>query len=192
MVTAPSLLWMLSGGGGFDLPTDQPWVGAELSAQPVGDVKVAPTFRFGPSFGFGDRLPLAFTEIGVLVRIPEDEAVLRVGLVLRDTFVMGQYRMPIQAGDPAVGNAFGLLPGVLAVVQFEWTPEAPLVVALRGGPVSTASDYSCDLVNPDHARCITWSAGFGGGLLVRKTLRSGLVFEGSLGTTAWLTVGHTL
>lgn len=183
---------VLSAAGGFDMPTDQPWSGVEIALHATNTKGFAPIARFAPAYGFGDRGPIAFGELGLLAVLPEDEAVLRAGLAVRPTFLYAQERMPVGFGDPENGRIFGITPAVYGVIEFEFHPESPWTLGIRGGPASTASDYQCEVDNPDLPTCLTWHVGFGGGFEVRKRWESGLALDAILGTTTQLSVGWTL
>lgn len=184
--------WVVSGGGGFDLPLNEPWAGVDVALHPTQDGGIEPAARITPAFGFGDMAPVVFAEAGAYVRVPEDEAVLRLGLLIEANVAVARYRLPLMSGDPRDGWALGVVPGAQLDLQFAWTPDAPLVVGARGGPIATASDYACTVDGADPAYCVTWHPGFGGGLYARKQTARGLSIEASLGTTSWLLVGHTV
>lgn len=187
VATALAGVPVISGAGGYDVPTDQPWTGLDLALLPTKATGVEPVARLTPAWGFGDRSPVVFGEIGLMVHLPEEEALLRGGIVFRPTLITGQFRTPIR-----LGSAAGLVPAVFAQIEFEWTPEAPLTIGFRGGPASTVSDYACDQDHPEPSTCLTWHVGFGGGMYARKRFASGLALEAVIGPTAALTVGYAL
>lgn len=178
---------VISAAGGYDVPTDQPWTGLDFALQPTKSAGFEPVARVSPGWAFGDRSLVVFGEIGLMVHIPEEEALLRGGIVLRPTLLTGAFRTPMRLGPGA-----GLVPAVFAQVEFEWTPKAPLTLGFRGGPASTVSDYACDQDHLDPATCLTWHAGFGGGLYLRKRFADGLAFEAMVGPTASITLGYAL
>jgi hypothetical protein len=183
---------VISGTGGFDVPTDQPWAGVEFAVHPTNDHGVALVGRVAPAWGFGDDAPVVFSQIGFMAHLPEDETLLRGGIVLAPMFAIGQFRMPVQFGDPSTGTTLGIVPAVLIAFEFEWNPDAPLTIGFAGGPASTASDYACDSEHIDTAKCITWHTGFGGGVYLRKRTVGGVAFEARIGATTALSVGYAL
>jgi hypothetical protein len=194
IVALATLSWgavpVVSASGGYDVSLDQPWAGVELAVHASHDHGVEPVGRLVPAYGFFDHLPFAVLEAGALVRVPEDEAVLRTGVVLRPVFALSDARLPWQFGDPADGRKLGILPGLLAIVEFEWNPEAPLTIGFRGGPASSVSDYLCETA--DSTECLTWHVGFAGGFYARKRLANGFALEAIVGTTSSLSIGWTL
>lgn len=192
MTVDPIVALVLAATGGFDLPTVQPWAGAEIAIHAANTRGVAPVGRLVPGYAFGERSPLAIAEVGLMVVAPEDEATLRVGAVARTMWLVSEARAPVGLGDPTQGAALGLIPGVMLQVEFEFAPEAPLTAGARGGLGSSASTLFCDPVAPDRARCTTWHPGFIGGIYVRKRWASGLALEAVAGPTAHLSIGWAL
>lgn len=179
--------------GGYDLPTDQPWAGVELAVYPEIGRNINPIGRLTPAWGFGDDDPFLLTEFGILGRVPEDEAVVRLGVILRLMTLLADYRTPFQAGDPAGdGVSVGFVPGAMLAVEFEFERESPFTIGARGGLGSTVSDALCPLEDPDLTRCLTWHPGFIGGFEARWRAKKGFFAEIIVGTTSSLSIGWVI
>ena len=131
---------VISASGGWDLPIAQPWAGVEVGLVPVQDHGFEPIGRLALQYGPIDTLPFGTLELGGVARVPEDEAVLRAGLVLRLQALYADFRVPMQLSDPEDGPALGFVPGFQGLVEFAWKPEAPLTLGFRAGPQSSVSD----------------------------------------------------
>lgn len=184
---------VLGVAGGFDLPTEEPWVGFEAALHPDNTKGFAPVARLDAAWGFGEGRPMFIVDAGFSVVIPEDEAVVRLGALVRPVMLYTETRLPLQLGDPTEGPAFGLAPSAQALIEFEWkTGEAPITAGVRGGIGSFATDITCDINDPDPARCISWYPGFAAGFVGRKRFENGLSVELIVGTTSSLTIGRAL
>ncbi len=178
---------------GFDLPTEEPWVGLELAFQADNTKGLAAIGRVDAAFGFGEGRPLVISDVGLAYVLPEDEATVRLGAIFRPVFLYTETRLPFQLGDPSEGPALGVVPSVQGLIEFEWnTGVAPVAVGFRGGVGSVATDSTCDIDDPDPSRCVSWYPGAVGGFLARKRFANGLSLEGIVGTTTSVSVGWAL
>jgi hypothetical protein len=184
---------VLSASGGFDGPTAQPWTGLELALHPTHDHGVAPIGRIVPAFGFGDREPMVFSEFGLAVVLPNEEAIVRLGAVVRPVWMYSHAPMPIEFAPPSAERQTpGVNLGGMALIEFEWGQEAPFTVGFKGGFGSSGSDIVCGPSDVDPAACITWHPGFIGGFMSRARLKNGLSAEVMLGPLTSLSVGFEL
>lgn len=178
-------------GGGYDLVTSQPWTGLDLALHPSQDHGFAAIGRVQSWYGFADRAPLGSLELGGTFVVPHDEAIIRAGLLFRGTVIYTEYPAAVRpfgpgaAGDPALG----LLPGGMALVEFEWGTEAPFTLRLAGGTQSQAGATACD---PSDVldQCVSWGGGFIGGLSARYRTKGGLYAEAWAGPSPSLVVGY--
>lgn len=178
----------VSVAAGNDFPTDEWWTGAQVALQPSGDALVQPVGRLVGAYGLIDGTPLAIGEIGAMVRVPSPEATVRVGLLARPELAITRYRPPIALAH--TGSRYvGLIPGGLAQLEFEWTPEAPFALGVKGGMASSVTDVFCDEDATDRTTCVSWFAGFVGGFTVRKQFANGLSGEVILGTQLAVSIG---
>ena len=181
----------ISAGGGSDGTTQQPWAGLDLALFPGQDYRGALHGRITPGWGLLDRAPLAAAELGGTWAVPNDEAVLRVGLAARLGMLYAEYPVGLALGDPGREGepALGLLPGGVALVEFEWGEEAPFTLRVSGGLTSQASVVSCGS-NRTYVECLGWRTGFLGGFSARGRLRNGLFGEVLAGPSLSALVGY--
>jgi hypothetical protein len=180
----------VSAGGGFDAATEQPWAGLDLALFPSQDHGFAAFGRVNGGYGFADG-PLGALELGGAFVIPNEEAVVRLGLAGRIAGIYTDYRAPIPVGAaPSDGDpAPGLLPGGMLVVEFEWGDEAPFTLRGAGGVGSTAAAVPCDGLDVFY-QCIGWRPGFLGGISARGRLKNGLFLEALGGPSLQALVGY--
>jgi hypothetical protein len=175
----------------MDYPTDNAWTGLEVAVHPTHTSGYAFIGKFDMTYGFKDATPIAFLEGGPSIIIPEDEAIVRVAILTRLGMLSAPYPLAIRpGGTPQVGGRqqFGVVPGVMASLEFEWGDVAPYTVGFKGGVGSSAVDGGCaDGVDP--AYCITWAPAFIGGFYGRFRMKNGLAAELIVGPTASLSIG---
>ncbi|MBA2319897.1 MAG: hypothetical protein H0V89_01970, partial [Deltaproteobacteria bacterium] len=178
----------ISAGGGFDSPTEQPWVGLDLALFPGHARGVAAHGRLTGGYGFADESPLGIVELGFTGVIPNDEAIVRLGLAARFEGIYTEYGAAVALGAlGAEGDpAFGLIPGGMLLLEFEWGEEAPFTVRASGGASSIA--VQCGLETNDD--CIGWRGGFLGGISARGRLKSGIFLEAAAGPSVSALVGY--
>jgi hypothetical protein len=169
--------------GGYDYPSAQWFAGAEAVVLPRNTRGAQPLGRLIAAYGF-KGLPLLTLEAGALAVVPNPEAVIRVGAVVRPTLTVSDARLPVQFADPQAGPAAGLTFGGQLWLEFEWggnhpdpADDAPLTVGLKGGITQIPTDYFCDAVEPDFATCRVWEMGGVGSIFVRKTFPNGLSLQ---------------
>jgi hypothetical protein len=138
---------------------------------------------------------MLIAEIGFLKVIESiEEATVRVGLTGRFVAFFGDIPMPVQPGGRPFNGAreFGVVPGAMAVVDFEWGDEKPYAIGLKGGPGSLAIDGACaDLPEgTDRALCMSWATGFVGGFYMRAQNAKGVAFEATVGPTMSIALGY--
>jgi len=178
----------LSATAGLDFPTDQPWAGLELAVHPTHQQGVGFAGRLAPGWGFGDGQPLVLVEAGALAVVPNDEAIVRLGLVGRAMLLRAEYSLP--AGMSAGELEWGVVPGAMAVLEFEWVGKTTVTVGGRAGAGSAAYDTYCgDDADPS---CFTWSPSFIGGFYGRLRLPNRFAAELLLGPTAHVSLGIAL
>ena len=194
LCTSPALAGVvtLSGSGGLDYATANPWAGIEVAVHPTHSQSLAWTGRFAPTWGIKDNTPIFFGEVGPSWVIPEDEALVRIGVLARVAAFSAAYPLAIHPGGaPQVGgrNKFGLVPGAMATLEFEWGKQAPYTIGFKGGVGSAGIDESCaEGVDPTY--CVEWVPAFIGGFYGRARLRNGLAFEIVAGPTASISIGY--
>ncbi len=179
--------------GGVDFSTSNPWAGVELALHPTHTQGVAPVLRLAPGWAFIDGQPLVLGELGFMARVPEDEAVVRVGLVGRVLFTGAKHDLPLGVFE-AESARYGLIPGAMAALEFEWGDgRFPFTFSTgaRAGVGSAVYDAACE-EDSDRPDCLNWSASFIGGFLGRIRTDTGLSVEVVLGPTTHLSVGWAL
>lgn len=179
--------------GGVDFSTSNPWAGLELALHPTNTEGLAPVARLAPGWAFVDGQPLILAELGFMARVPEDEAIVRVGLVGRALFTGAEHALPVGLFEGESAN-YGLIPGGMAVLEFEWgTDTLPFVftTGARAGLGAAVYDEECE-DELDYPDCATWSAAFIGGFMARARTPKGLSAELVVGPTLHLSVGWAL
>ena len=146
--------------------------------------------RIQGGYGFADQAPIGALEIGGTFVVPNDEAIIRAGLVAKATAIYTEYPAAVRPfgvglpGDPAVG----LLPGAMVIVEFEWGDVQPFTLRLAGGTQSQAGAIQCFSTDVNY-ECVKWSGGFIGGLEARYRAKNGLFGEAWVGPSPSLVVG---
>jgi len=181
----------LTGGGGWDILTAQPWAGVDLALHPSNDRGFAGIGRVQGAWGFADGAPLPALEVGGVVVVPHPEAVIRVGLTAKMTGLYVPYPAPIRLGAPGTSAdpGLGLLPSGMALVEFEWGDTQTFTLRAAGGTGSQAGAIACDDADVLDA-CVAWRGGFTGGISARARLRQGWFGELWAGPSASLTLGY--
>ncbi|MBN2798281.1 MAG: hypothetical protein JXX28_03975 [Deltaproteobacteria bacterium] len=173
--------WTMSGAVGHDFSVAEPWAGVALARHPGQGAPVQGIGQLAPAWGFAEGAPYLLGEIGVLARIPEDEAVVRVGVIGAATGLSGGSEAPI-----ALGGGLGISPGLMGALEFEWGDRAPLTFSARGGVGSALYD-TCE--TDEETGCYHWTAAFVGGFGLRYRSPGGLSLEGRLGPSSDLRIG---
>lgn len=200
MITALLLSSALAADGsitvsvGYDDPSEALWPGVTLALHATNDKGFAPVGRLdvGADLSFGAS-PWVAAELGGMVRIPEDEAIVRVGLATRWTTTFRRHRFPIQPSDKleTIGeNHIGFIPAGLALFEFEWVKEkVRYAVGGKAGVGSGLADFECAL-DADENRCLSWQPVFVGGFSARMRWKKGWFIEGTGGTITVLSFGR--
>ncbi len=181
--------------GGFDYPTHQAWAGVDLALHPWSAKGVAPLGRVMLGANLFDMRPASRLEAGFAGVIPNEQTILRVGVVGRATLTFADYALPVQVGgepEPDTFGGFGLIPAGMALVEFDFRPDKPAAIGLRGGVSSVLATMECEspLDDPDgDGECFVWVPGFAGGFQARIVLDNGFFAEIEAGPDPRLGVG---
>lgn len=183
---------VLAASAGRDFPTAQYWTGLDLSLHPDGERGWAPMGRVAPGWGFADEFGLLHLEAGVTWVIPREgkQELVRLGAVASALGAAPVDRdLPLEFTETEQGRHLGIVPGIEALVEFEYPGERPFVFGVRGGIQSVSSNYLCD--QPDEVEgCLTWTPGFMGGFYGRGPVLDWLYLEALIGPSPRLTVGY--
>jgi len=171
--------------GGAETAVDQPWTGIDVALWPTKENGTEMIGRLQGGWGWNGG-PLVNLQVGVLTRLPEDEAILRGGVVAKLTFDGDKKHFPIDLTDGDF--RYGLLPAVLTHVEFDWGGESPHAVGFQAGWGPRPSNHRCAIETPE-TECLVWTGGFHGGFFARKQMKSGFAAEIYFGTSNHLTIG---
>jgi len=163
----------------------QPWAGVDLAWRPTGDAPLQPLLRLTAGAGAGPA-PTVIADVGFLVRVPEDEAIVRAGVIARAIVDRDALSYPIEFGgrDPKIG----LIPIVLGQVEFEWDRKVDFGVGAQLGAGPRPTDVLCTN-GASPADCLRWVNGFHGGFLGWFRLRQGLSVDVVAGIDPRVAVG---
>lgn len=172
--------WSASLAGGHDFSVAEPWAGAELVRHPS-SANWSAAGRLAGGWGFAEAQPYGFGEIGIFARIPQEDALVRVGALLQTVALAG-------VDDSAYTLGFvTLVPAAMGSVEFEWGEVLPLTFSARGG-VGAARYDRCE--DEDESGCYHWATAFAGGFGLRFRVPGGLAVRAELGPTSALAVGY--
>lgn len=189
----------LSGGGGYDFLTRQPWAGLDLSFWPEQEHGFSFVGRLRGAYAATDQRPFGVFQGGFMGVLPAATIIPRLGVLAHLQVNVTQYPLPIQLGAAPTGEGWGsagLLPGgmLAAEVGFQ-RPDAtkgPAVwsFGLHAGAALGVAAIDCAPGTPAEIVCYSSSAMFIGGVAARMRFHEGVWLEAVLGPSAHVSIGY--
>lgn len=192
---------VVGAGGGYDLPTTQPWTGLDIAFH--GDQLRGFSFvgRVKGGWGFVEQRPMGQLEAGFSGAIRAPFSLTRIGIVGHARLTPLPYEAPLQIGGTPDDGTYGnpvVLPGGVAFAELGWVrPNAEKGLAawsigFRAGAVARLGLLPCEtqIVGDPEQVCLRAQADFDGGLTGRLRLHEGVYFDVIAGPSAWLSIGY--
>ena len=181
-------IFTVSGAGGYDDQTRNIWSGVEVALHPNNVKGFGLIANVTPNFGFTEKRPMGFAELGLVHFIQAERAIVRVGLVGRMALLSVPYRVAIKLGQ-IEENRIGLIPTGMLHVEFQYGTESPFIFGLRAGMGSSLSNFRC--TDPtDLSDCALWADTVVANAFGNMRLKNGLFIELMLGHNSKLSVGY--
>ncbi len=181
---------IVAAAAGWDFRADDLWSGAAVSLVPTNTRSVSPIGRVVGGWSFINAQPRLQTELGLVTVVKQESetTVVRFGVVADGVWTKASVDRGLPWRIGAAGDeVWGIIPGVMGHVEFEYGTRVTYAVGARFGVGSELSTFSCNEVLTNE--CLTWRAGFAGGFLARLRVPGGFGAEAMLGPTMGLSLG---
>lgn len=191
----PRQLVALSGAGGWDLATRQPWAGLAVDFRHDGRTGAALIGGVRGGWAFFDARPRFDVDLGAMGVLPTQENLIRLGGGVGTQIAIVPDVVPFSVGgDPAGFGAVVLLPYGYVATELGWTRPgawrgaAAWSVGARLGVSAGYGVTACD-ENPVDG-CFGPRALFVGGVSARVRFHEGVFLDALAGPSASVRIGY--